>query len=53
MCELESMSPVDDAWRIPDSLWERILPLLPPNGLIPREVADISQRASVWTESSM
>ena len=30
MCELESMSPVDDAWRIPDSLWERILPLLPP-----------------------
>ena len=29
MCELESMSPVDDAWRIPDSLWQRIEPLLP------------------------
>src|SRR5262245_33554942 len=22
--------PVDDQWRIPDPLWERILPLLPP-----------------------
>ncbi len=29
MCELESMSPVDDAWRIPGSLWQRIEPLLP------------------------
>ncbi len=29
MCELESMRPVDDAWRIPDSLWQRIEPLLP------------------------
>lgn len=28
----ESMSPagVDEAWRIPDALWERIEPLLPP-----------------------
>lgn len=29
MYELESMSPVDDAWRIPDSLWQRIKPVLP------------------------
>ena len=31
MCELESMSPVDEAWRIPDSLWQRIEPLLSQN----------------------
>ena len=29
MCGIESMGPVDDAWRIPDSLWQRIEPLLP------------------------
>ncbi len=29
MCEPESMGPVDDAWRIPDCLWQRIEPLLP------------------------
>ena len=26
----ESKAPVDDGWRIPDALWERIAPLLPP-----------------------
>lgn len=29
MCELASMSPVDDAWRMPDGLWQCIEPLLP------------------------
>ena len=29
MCELEPMGPVDDAWRIPESMWQRIEPLLP------------------------
>jgi len=27
---------VDDAWRIPDALWERIEPLLPPEPLHPK-----------------
>ena len=27
--------PVDDQWRIPDPLWERIVPLLPPRPLHP------------------
>ncbi len=29
MCEPVSTSPVEDGWRIPDSLWQRIEPLLP------------------------
>ncbi len=26
----EELQPVDDGWRIPDALWQRIGPLLPP-----------------------
>src|SRR4051812_14184500 len=26
----DTAPPVDDQWRVPDPLWERILPLLPP-----------------------
>ena len=26
----ETAPPVDDQWRIPDPLWDRIVPLLPP-----------------------
>ena len=29
MCELEPMGPAGDGWRIPESMWQRIEPLLP------------------------
>ena len=37
LCDLEPMGPVGDGWRIPESMWQPIEPLLPqgrphPNG---------------------
>ena len=32
----EELQPVGDGWRIPDALWQRIGPLLPPEGPKPK-----------------
>ena len=49
LCELEPMGPVGDEWRIPESMWQPIEPLLPQERPHPNGGRRYTPPATAWT----